>query len=94
MMETSIIIYVLLGLAVVILLYTTFNLLRKNEKAEDIIVSQREFIEKFQESIEFTQKKLDKIDEKGTFKSDDEIGWFFNEIKKLQNAISQFKIDL
>jgi|TARA_B100000424_G_scaffold247978_1_gene220755 peptidoglycan hydrolase CwlO-like protein len=93
-METSIIIYVLLGLAVVILLYTTFNLLRKNEKAEDIIVSQREFIEKFQESIEFTQKKLDKIDEKGTFKSDDEIGWFFNEIKKLQNAISQFKIDL
>ena len=94
MMETSIIIYVLLGLAVVILLYTTFNLLRKNEKAEDIIVSQREFIEKFQESIEFTQKKLDKIDEKGTFRSDDEIGWFFNEIKKLQNAISQFKIDL
>ena len=94
MMETSIIIYVLLGLAVVILLYTTFNLLRKNEKAEDIIVSQREFIEKFQESIEFTQKKLDKIDEKGTFKSDDEIGWFFNEIKKLQKAISQFKIDL
>mgnify|MGYP001223075899 FL=1 len=94
MMETSIIIYVLLGLAVVILLYTTFNLLRKNEKAEDIIVSQREFIEKFQESIEFTQKRLDKIDEKGTFKSDDEIGWFFNEIKKLQNAISQFKIDL
>ena len=94
MMETSIIIYVLLGLAVVILLYTTFNLLRKNEKAEDIIVSQREFIEKFQESIEFTQEKLDKIDERGTFKSDDEIGWFFNEIKKLQKAISQFKIDL
>ena len=91
MMETSIIIYVLLGLAVVILLYTTFNLLRKNEKAEDIIVSQREFIEKFQESIEFTQKKLDKIDEKGTFKSDDEIGWFFNEIKVLQEGLSQFK---
>lgn len=94
MIETPIIIYVLLGLAVVILLFTTFNLLRKNEKAEDIIVSQREFIEKFQESIEFTQKKLDGIDQKGTFKSDDEIGWFFNEIKKLQNAISQFKIDL
>ncbi|MBF70972.1 MAG: hypothetical protein CMA95_00495 [Euryarchaeota archaeon] len=94
MIETPIIIYVLLGLAVVILLFTTFNLLRKNEKAEDIIVSQREFIEKFQESIEFTQKKLDQIDQKGTFKSDDEIGWFFNEVKKLQNAISQFKIDL
>ena len=28
-----------LGLLVVILGYTTFNLLRKNEKAEDIIIS-------------------------------------------------------
>ena len=25
------------------------------------------------------------------FKSDDEIGWFFNEIKVLQKGLSQFK---
>ena len=92
-MEISYIIYVLLGLLVVALMYTTFNLLRKNEKAEDIIVSQREFIEKFQTSIKTSQKRLEEIDSKGMFKSDDEIGWFFNEIKKLQNNLSQFKID-
>jgi len=34
---------------------------------------------------------LNKIDVKGTFKSDDEIGWFFNEIKTIQNDLSQFK---
>lgn len=92
MTNLDIIIYVLGGM-VVILGYTTFNLLRKNEKAEDIIISQREFISKFQETIEETGKHLTKIDEKGAFSSDDEIGWFFNEIKKIQNSLSEFNIN-
>ena len=41
-----------------------------------------------------TGKKLDEIDQKGVFSSDDEIGWFFNEIKKIQNDISRFKTNL
>ena len=86
----QIITYVL-GLLVVILGYTNINLLLKNEKAEDIIVSQREFINEFQESIEDADKKLQELDVRGSFSSDDEIGWFFNEIKKLQNALSRFK---
>ena len=80
-----------LSLIVVILGYTTFNLLRKNEKAEDIIVSQNTFIKNVSLEIDSTQKRLDKIDKKGTFEGDDEIGWFFNEIKKLQNNLSRFK---
>jgi len=83
----------ILGILVVILGYTTFNLLRKNEKAEDIILSQNIFINKFSEQIDTTQKRLEQIDEKGVFKSDDEIGWFFNEVKILQNDLSRFKID-
>ena len=81
----------ILGFLVVTFVYTTFNLLRKNEKAEDIIVSQDEFIKSISSQIEKSQERLDKIDEKGSFKSDDEIGWFFNEIKNIQNDISQFK---
>lgn len=81
----------ILGFLVVILGYTTINLLLKNEKAEDIIISQREFIENFQTSIEESDKKLQELDTRGSFSSDDEIGWFFNEIKKLQNALSRFK---
>ena len=86
------IIIIILSLLVVTLGYTTFNLLRKNEKAEDILVSQQEFIDKIEEQITFTENKLNKIDQKGLFKSDDEIGWFFNEIKVLQKKLSQFKI--
>ena len=84
----------ILGFLVVTFVYTTFNLLRKNEKAEDIIISQDEFIKNISSQVEKSQKRLDKIDEKGSFKSDDEIGWFFNEVKKIQNDLSRFKTNL
>jgi len=83
----------ILGLLVVIFGYTTFNLLRKNEKAEDIIFSQNIFINKLSEQIDNSQKRLEEIDEKGVFQGDDEIGWFFNEIKMIQNDLSRFKIN-
>ena len=82
---------IILSVMVVILGYTTFNLLRKNEKAEDIILSQNKFISKVDEHISFSNDRLKQIDQKGTFKSDDEIGWFFNEVKTIQNDLSQFK---
>ena len=88
------IILIILGILVVTLGYTTFNLLRKNEKAEDIIISQSEFINSITNQIDASSKRLSKIDEKGIFEGDDEIGWFFNEVKKIQNDLSQFKINL
>lgn len=87
MIETIII----LALVVVILGYTTINLLFKNEKAEDIIISQQKYISSISQIIKDSEKKLKEIDEKEVFKSDDEIGWFFNEIKKIQNILSQYK---
>ena len=82
---------VILALVVVVLGYTTINLLFKNEKAEDIIVSQQKYISTISEIINNSEKRLKEIDEKEVFKSDDEIGWFFNEIKKIQNILSQYK---
>lgn len=81
----------ILGILVVILGYTTFNLLRKNEKAEDIIISQSNFINGFSTQLKQSQSRLNEIDEKGVFQSDDEIGWFFNELKQIQNNLSRFK---
>ncbi len=76
---------------VVILGYTTINLLVKNEKAEDIIVSQQKYISSISEIIKNSEKRIKEIDEKEIFKSDDEIGWFFNELKKIQNILSQYQ---
>tara|TARA_R110000822_G_scaffold229218_1_gene361481 strand:+ start:145 stop:438 length:294 start_codon:yes stop_codon:yes gene_type:complete len=85
------IISIVLGLLVVILGFTTFNLLRKQEKLEDIIINQNNYIEDFDTQIGYASKRLNEIDQKGTFKSDDEIGWFFEQIKVIQESISKFK---
>jgi len=78
---------------VVILGFTTFNLLRKSEKLEDIILQYDRYISEFTIQIEASEKRLNEVDAKGMFKSDDEIGWFFEQIKVIQNGISQFKIN-
>jgi len=87
MIETIIILVTM----VVVLGYTTINLLLKNEKSEDIIISQQKYISLISEVIKNSEKRLQEIDEKEIFKSDDEIGWFFNEVKKIQNILSQYK---
>jgi len=94
-----IILTVILGLMVVILGYTTFNLLRKLEKQEDVINNQAtilasylSYLNKISDIIEFSDKKLKEVDHKGSFSSDDEVGFFFEEIKQIQNALNQFKV--
>jgi hypothetical protein len=78
----------------VILGYTTINLLLKIEKQEDIISQQNTFFEEMSDIINKSEIKLNEIDAKGIFKSDDEIGWFFNEVKKIQSNISHLKTKL
>jgi hypothetical protein len=81
-----------LSVLVVILGYTTYNLMRKNEKQEDIMVSYMDYLSKLDQTIEESDKRLQKIDERGTFKSDDEIGWFFDQVKILQSILNEFRV--
>jgi hypothetical protein len=83
-------IYTILSVLVVILGFTTFNLLSKNEQAEDIIISQDEFISRLMDTINKSDAKLKQIDHKGSFESDDEIGFFFKEIKNIQATLNEF----
>ena len=83
---------IILGLAVVILGYTTFNLLRKNEKQEDILTGYMSYLNKISETIEISDKKLKEVDIKGSFKSDDEIGFFFQQIQSIQTILNSFII--
>ena len=87
------IVLIVLGLLVVVFGFTTFNLLRKQEKLEDIITNQSEYINEFDKQIGYADDRLQKIDQKGIFKGDDEIGWFFSQIKVIQESISKFKTD-
>ena len=82
-----------LGILVVILGFTTFNLLRKNEKQEDILTGYMSYLDQLSRIIEISDEKLNKIDKRGIFKSDDEVGFMFEQIKELQRILSQFRID-
>jgi len=90
-MITTIVITVL-SVLVVVLGFTTINLLRKNERAEDIVVGYLIYLEKISKVIEISDEKLKKIDYKGSFRSDDEVGFFFEQIKKIQDILNDFKL--
>jgi len=89
----EIIIISTLGVGVVILGFTTLNLLRKNEKQEDILTGYITYLDQLSRMIEISDEKLKKIDERGIFKNDDEIGFMYEQIKELQRILSNFRMD-
>jgi len=91
MIETIII--SILGVLVVALGFTTFNLLKKNEKQEDILAGYITYLDQFSKIIELSDERLKKIDERGIFKSDDEIGFMYEQIKELQRVLSNFRVE-
>lgn len=86
------IIIIVLGLLVVFFGVTTFNLMRKQEKAEDVLVSYMEYLDRLSRAIEISDKKLKELDRNGTFKSDDEVGFFFESIQQIQDILNDFKV--
>ena len=61
------------------------NLIVKNERLED-------FISKQSEAIIACDKRLKEIDDKGIFYADDQIGFFFKEVQKIQEALNEFTL--
>tara|TARA_R110000744_G_scaffold1417_8_gene5017 strand:- start:2282 stop:2596 length:315 start_codon:yes stop_codon:yes gene_type:complete len=93
-MENLTLIYLLIGSTALnlVTLYVIRNVLRKNEKQEDILVKYLNYLDSLSKTIAYIDEKLSKIDVKGTFESDDEIGWFFREIKGMQKGLTNFKL--
>ena len=83
---------IILSVLVAVLGYATFNLLRKNEKQEDILAGYLNYLDKISRIIEVSDKRLKDIDARGTFKSDDEVGFFFQAIKQLQDILNEFTL--
>jgi len=81
----------LLIIIIFISVYTNYNLLVKNEKYEDMVKKYEKHINDVSNVIEFSNAKLKEIDAREAFKSDDEIGWFFDQIKYLQTQLDDFK---
>jgi len=79
---------IIIGILIALLIVAGFairNLIQKNEILED-------FIAKQSEAIDSCDQRLKTVDDKGFFVTDDEIGWFFTEVKKIQEALNEFRL--
>lgn len=74
----------------IIVSYLLWKHLLKSEYIDDIAVKQQIYINNISSIIEESKKKIQDIDSRGTFKSDDEIGYFFNSIKEIQDVLNNF----
>ena len=76
---------IILTAVIVTSIFIVRNLIVKNERLED-------FIAKQSEAVNECDKRLQEIDDKGTFYADDQIGWFFKEVQKIQEALNEFTL--
>ena len=83
---------IILTLTITTSFFIIRNLLKQAEKLEDIIENYENFISKQSEGINACNERLKQIDNKGIFYADDEIGWFFKEIQKIQEALNEFTL--
>ena len=85
---------IIVGLAVIIVIlgFAVYNLMKKQEKSEDVLMGYLDYLDRLSKTIEITDKKLKEIDSKGTFQSDDEIGFFFKSVHQIQDILNDFKV--
>ena len=73
--------------------YVIFNLLKKVETLEEKYEEFQIYINSLSKIIGDSNVKLKELDEKGTFKGDDEIGWFFKSILYIQEVLNQYNLN-
>lgn len=86
------IISILFFIIIIILSVVIRNLLVKVEKYEDITVDQTQYLQNISNIIRDSQKHLQTLDEKGVFQSDDEVGYFFEQMKDVQKELDRYML--
>ena len=76
---------IILTLVITASFFIIRNLVQKNEQLED-------FISKQSDAINACDQRLKQLDEKNVFYADDEIGWFFKEVQRIQEALNEFTL--
>jgi|TARA_B100001093_G_scaffold455702_1_gene466083 competence protein ComGC len=83
------IIEILLGISVIsnlVLLYGVRNLLKQNEQLEDTL---SEVVLNTTQTLTDTLEEMKRIDLRGSFESDDEVGSVFQQLKSIIEKLNQ-----
>jgi cytochrome c-type biogenesis protein CcmH/NrfG len=78
-------------LIIVILGFVIYNLMSKTEKLEKLVDDQNIYIDRISELIELSNKKIGESEIANAFKTDDEIGFFFETLQEIQSQLNSFK---
>lgn len=83
-----------LVISVIVLSYTSYNLLRKVESYEDTIDQFQKGFETLNLTILGNLEYIKNLDTKGHFEADDELGTFFKAMKDSSEAIATTFINI
>lgn len=81
---------VILSVLTLILGYTTYNLLRKNEAVEDVVEEQEMLISEIAERIDNSMARMKEIDRLGSFEADDETGFVFKNMYEIISELENY----
>ena len=87
--------YTISGIIVALLIllaYIIRNLLIRNEKYEDVVRDQVQYLQNISDAVGEGQKHLKELDEKGVFQSDDEVGYYFEQMKIIQDELDRYML--
>ena len=74
--------FILLSVISIFSLVLVFYALRRINNYEMLILN-------ISDLVQFIDAKIKALDNKGSFEADDEIGFFFEEVKSLQNLLNE-----
>ena len=80
-------------ISIILLLVIIFiirNMFIRNKKLNDIVITQDKYLMELYSTIKMSEKKIKEIDHKQIFQGDDEVGFFFQDMKKMQEALSEY----
>ena len=70
--------------------YVIYNLYQKNVKLEEMLTKQQQVMQSLEVVIVESDKALKELDKLGAFRSDDEIGFFFEAVKNIQEILNGY----
>ena len=84
---------VILSVLLAVGIYVIWNLMRKVERLEDTANQYADYIYNITDVIREMDIRVRELDKRGIFEADDEIGFFFTEIKNMQTILNSININ-
>ncbi len=83
---------IILSILLLITLVAIRNLLLKVEKYEDVTIDQVKYLQNISNIVTNANEKIKEVDSKGIFQGEDEVGFFFEALKSIQEELNVYML--